>query len=80
MSAKKKEQPDYRDTLGVTQQLEKDILEFLSSKHTADATLSVAEIMALYKCPEDRAQRVISALVKDALLVSVGPGSYKVTI
>ena len=72
--------PDYSKTLGVTQDLQKDIIEFLSSKHTADATLTVAEIMALYECPEERAKKVIAILVKDSLLVPAGPGAYKVTI
>jgi hypothetical protein len=72
--------PDYSKTLGVTQELRKDIIEFLSAKHTANATLTVAEIMALYECPEERAKKVIAMLVKDSLLVPAGPGAYKVTI
>lgn len=72
--------PDYSKTLGVTQDLQRDIIEFLSSKHTSNATLSVREIMSLYKCPEDRAKRVIAALVKDSMLSPVGGGQYKVTI
>ncbi len=80
MPAKKSSTPDYGKTLGVTQELRRDIVEFLSSKHTSGATLTVKEIMALYKCPEDRAQRVIASLVKDNFLVPAGPGAYKVTI
>jgi hypothetical protein len=71
---------DYSKTLGVTQELRKDIIEFLSAKHTADAALTVEEVMALYKCPEARAKKVIAMLVKDSLLVPAGPGAYKVTI
>jgi hypothetical protein len=52
----------------------------LSAKHTANTTLTVAEIMALYECPEERAKKVIAMLEKDLLLVLVGPGTYKVTI
>lgn len=80
MSATKDASPDYRKTLGVTQELQRDIIEFLSSKYTANATLTVAEVMALYKCPADRAQRVIANLVKDSLLVPIGSGTYKVTL
>ena len=36
--------------------------------------------MKLYQCPEERAMRVISALEKDQMLVSVGGGADKVTI
>ena len=78
MATNKPSMVDYGTTLGVTQQLQKDIIDFLSSKHTANATLTVGEIMNLYKCPEDRAKRVIAALEKDRMVVSVGPGSYKV--
>ena len=71
---------DYGKTMGVTQRLQKDIIDFLSSKYTSNATLTVAEIMNLYQCPEDRAKRVIAALEKDQMLVRVEDGSYKVTI
>ena len=80
MSTNKPSIVDYGKTHGVTQALQKDIIDFLSSKHTANATLTVKEIMNLYQCPEDRAMRVITALEKDQMLVSVGGGSYKVTI
>jgi hypothetical protein len=43
-------------------------------------SVTVAEIMALYGCPEERAKKVIAMLEKDSLLVLVGPGAYKVTI
>ena len=72
--------PDYSKTQGVTLELQRDIINFLSAKHTANATLTVAEVMALYKCPEARAKKVIAKLVKDSLLVSAGSGAYKVTI
>ncbi len=80
MSKNARGTPDYGTTLGVTQELQKDVIEFLSSKHTANATLTVAEVMKLYKCPEDRAKRVIAGLVKDSLLVQTQPGVYKVTL
>jgi Fic family protein len=67
-------------TLGVTQRLQGDIIEFLSSKHTRDATVTVAEIMKLYDCPDDRARRVIKALVEDEVLKPAGQDVYKVII
>jgi hypothetical protein len=67
-------------TLGVTARLRLDIIEFLSSKHTANATVSVDEIMRLYKCPEDRAKRVIAALIDDKVLRPAGNGVYQVMI
>jgi uncharacterized SAM-dependent methyltransferase len=70
----------YSQTFGVTQTLERDILEFLSSKYTKNATLSVQEVMALYKCPEDRARRVIANLVRDRVIVEAGRDIYKVVI
>ena len=70
----------YSETVGVTQDLERDIIEFLSSKYTANATLSVEEVAGLYKCPPDRARRVIANLFKDELLVAVGHNIYKVNI
>jgi hypothetical protein len=72
--------PDYSKTLGVTLELRRDIIDFLSAKHTANAALTVAEVMALYQCPEERAKKVIAMLVKDSLLAPAGPGAYKVTI
>jgi hypothetical protein len=72
--------PDDSKTLEITQKLRRDIIDFLSAKHTANATLTVAEVMALYKCPEERAKKVIAMLVKDSLLAPAGPGAYKVTI
>lgn len=80
MSVTRDDSPDYRKTMGVTQELQRDIIQFLSSKHTANATLTVTEVMTLYKCPADRAERVIANLVKESLLVQIGPGTYKVTL
>lgn len=70
----------YSATVGVTRNVERDIVEFLSSKYTANATLSLQEIADLYKCPLDRARRVVAALEKDKLLVPVGQSTYKVNI
>ena len=67
-------------TFGVTQALRKDIIEFLSAKYTANATLELAEVMALYDCPEERARRVIDSLVNEGCLVAASKDSYKVTI
>jgi Fic family protein len=36
------------------------------------ATISVEEVMRLYKSPEDRARRVLANLVKDGVLRSIG--------
>jgi hypothetical protein len=36
--------------------------------------------MALYKCPEDRARRVIANLVRDRVIVEAGRDIYKVVI
>ena len=80
MSGKKKVGPRYANTMGVTQELNRDIIQFLSKKHTANATLTVKEIMSLYDCPEDRAMRVIASLVEESVLVPDGPGIYRVTI
>ena len=70
----------YGQTFGVTQSLERDIIEFLSAKYTANATLTVREVMELYHCPPDRARRVIATLVKDQVLVAAGKDVYKVNI
>jgi hypothetical protein len=70
----------YGETIGVTQDLERDIIQFLSSKFTANATLTAAEIAELYQCPLDRAQRVINSLIQGNLLVSQGADEYKVNI
>jgi hypothetical protein len=43
---------NYSRTFGVTQALRKDIIEYLSAKYTANATLELAEVMSLYNCPE----------------------------
>lgn len=70
----------YSKTFGVTQTLRKDIIEFLSAKYTANATLGLAEVMSLYDCPEERARRVINSLVNDGVLVAASKDSYKVMI
>lgn len=70
----------YVDTSTVTQTLERDIIEFLTSKHTSNATFEVEEIMKLYNCSVDRARRVIANLVRDKVLVKVAPDTYKVNI
>ncbi len=67
-------------TVTVTQSLKTDIIQFLISKYTSDATISVAEVMSMYKCPEDRAKRVLDALIKDGVLALTGGNSYKVII
>jgi hypothetical protein len=67
-------------TVGVTQVLENDILQFLSSKHTKNATITVQEVMNYYSCPEDRARRVLKSLVDEDIVVSVGNGTFKVNI
>jgi DNA-binding IscR family transcriptional regulator len=71
-------QPD--DVLEITLQLGKDIIQFLSSKHTENATISLSEVMKLYHCPQDRALRVIANLVEDRVIESVGGGVYRVII
>jgi DNA-binding IclR family transcriptional regulator len=71
---------NYSKTFGVTQALRKDIIEFLCAKHTANATLELAEVMSLYNCPEGRARRVINSLVNDGVLSVASKDSYKVTI
>ena len=70
----------YSDTSTVTQSLERDIIDFLSAKHTAKATLTVEEIMKLYRCDRSRASRVISALLEDDILAPTGDGTYKVIV
>ena len=70
----------YSKTSIVTQDLQRDIVQFLSAKHTANATLSVAEVMKFYDCPEDRARRVVRNLVSEGVLAQVAPDTYKVTI
>ena len=67
-------------TIGITQVLQADIIEFLSSKHTENATISVEEVMRLYKAPEDRARRVLANLVKDGVLRGIGDDTWVVTI
>jgi hypothetical protein len=80
MSTNKPGLVDYGKTHGVTIELQKDIIQFLSSKHTSNATLSVEEIMQLYDCPQDRAKRVIAALERDDMIEHVGGGKYRVTV
>jgi hypothetical protein len=70
----------YSQTFGITHTLQRDVIEFLSSKYTNNATLSVQEIMNMYACPEDRARRVICNLVDDEVLVSVGYDTYRVLV
>ena len=70
----------YSETFGVTQTLERDIIQFLSAKYTKDATLTVEEVVRLYRCSEDRARRVIANLVRDRVLVPAGKDVYKVII
>ena len=70
----------HEPTIGITQVLQADIIEFLSSKHTERATISVEEVMRLYKAPEDRARRVLTNLVKDGVLRSIGNDTWIVTI
>ena len=67
-------------TVGVTQVLENDILQFLSSKHTKNATITVQEVMNYYSCPEDRARRVLKAVADEDIVVSIGNGTFKVNI
>ena len=67
-------------TQGITQQLERDILEFLSSKYTDNATLTVAEIMRFYGCPHERAQRVVRNLLKEKVLAPAGKDTFRVLI
>jgi len=70
----------YSQTFGVTRTLECDIIEFLSAKYSDYATLSVQEVMSLYKCPEDRARRVVAKLVQEGVLVMASKDNYKVII
>ncbi len=67
-------------TVTVTQSLKTDIIQFLISKYTSNATISVAEVMSMYKCPEDRANRVLKSLVHDGVLELTGIDSYTVII
>lgn len=73
-------QERYSETFGVTQTLERDIIEFLSSKYTDGATITVQEVMDLYHCPADRARRVIANLITDEVLERVTSEIYRVTI
>ncbi len=75
-----KEAVQSHKTVTVTQSLKTDIIQFLISKYTSDATISVAEVMSMYKCPEDRAKRVLNALIQDGVLELTGENSYKVII
>ena len=68
------------NTLGATQLIETDIVEFLSSKHTENATISVVEVMNLYNCPEDRARRVLKSLEEDKVIALQAKDVYVVTI
>lgn len=70
----------YSETFGVTQTLERDIIEFLSAKYTGNATISLKEVMSLYHCPVDRARRVIASLVEEEILVGTDTDVYRVTI
>ena len=70
----------YSETYGLTQTLERDIIDFLSAKYTGGATISLGEVMSLYHCPPDRARRVIASLVTDEVLVAAGGDVYRVTI
>ncbi len=62
----------------VTQSLKNDIVQFLVSKYINDATISVAEVMSMYKCPGDRANRVLKSLVHDGVLELTRENIYKV--
>ena len=70
----------YSQTFGVTQTLQSDIIQFLTSKYTKDAMLTVSEVMQFYDCPEDRARRVIANLMNDGVLEAVSKDTYRVTI
>ncbi len=67
-------------TVTVTQSLKTDIIQFLVSKYTSNATISIAEVMSMYKCPEDRAKRVLKSLVNDGVLERTEIDSYTVII
>jgi hypothetical protein len=70
----------YSQTYGVTQTLQSDIIQFLTSKYTKNATLTVGEVMQFYDCAEDRARRVIANLINDGVLETVTKDTYRVTI
>jgi hypothetical protein len=69
-----------KPTIGITQVLQADTIEFLSCKHTDRANISVEEVMRLYKSPEDRARRVLVNLVKNGALRSIGNDTWIVTV
>ena len=75
-----KPQMNREPTLSITQVLQADIIEFLSSKHTENATITLDEVMSLYKTPEDRARRVIANLEDDGVLARVEHDTWKVMI
>jgi len=67
-------------TAQITQDLERDIINFLSGKYTDNATLTVAEIMKFYDCSGDRARRVLKGLVSQRVLAPAGSDTYRVLI
>ena len=65
-------------TVQITQELRRDIVDFLGADYAEGATITVAEIMKFYSCPEDRARRVIAALIQSGSLTKVGKDTYRV--
>jgi hypothetical protein len=65
-------------TLQITQELRRDILDFLTADYEEGTTITVAEIMRFYSCPEDRARRVITALIQSGSLTKIGTDTYRV--
>jgi hypothetical protein len=68
------------DVREITQTLQRDVIEFLSSKYTSHATVTIHEVMRLYECPPDQAKRVLDGLVKARVLTLLDGDVYQVII
>ena len=64
----------------VTDAVKRDIIQFFSSAHTSNRSISTTDVMNYFDCSRDSARRAITGLVDQGVLVKVGIDQYKVSV